>query len=158
MVITLYIFFCWLLLGILVVLSRKMLYKYLAFVFLVTDFVNTHVAYLLADPIKFYKMPHVHAHYVSFSLYQSLIIPALMVIIVYSYFHYVSVRNKAIVILIALCTFASFDVTSRCLNVFIYDGGWHLAVLFGYRVLLLFLAIVGLKCFRRMCIRQNDAV
>ncbi len=124
MVITLYLFLCWLVFGILFALSRKMPHKHLAFVFVFINFVNTNISYLLADPLKFYKMPPVPAHYVSFSLYQSLVIPSLMVIFVYAYFHYPSLRHKAAVILISLCTFVSFDLTSRYLNLFLYDGIW----------------------------------
>jgi hypothetical protein len=151
MVISLYLFFCWLLFGILITLAKKMPHKHLAFVFLIVDFMNTNIAYLLADPFNFYKMSKDPLLYVSFSLYQSLVIPALMVIIIYAFYHYHALPKKTAVIFISAGTLVSFDFISRYLKLFTYDGLWHLAVLFGYRLILLYLTILALKCFRRMC-------
>jgi hypothetical protein len=147
MVISLYLFFCWLLFGILATLAKKSSHRHLAFVFLFVDFVNTSIAYLLAEPIKFYQISKNPLLYVSFSLYQSLVIPAMIVILVHAYIHF----TKTAFFLTSLVTLLAFEFIGRSLSLFTYDGMWHLAVLFGYRLFLLYLTILALKCFRRMC-------
>jgi hypothetical protein len=151
MVISLYLFFCWLLFGFLITLAKKSSHRHLAFVFLFVDFVNNSIASLLADPFKFYQLSKDPLLYVSFSLYQSLVIPAMMVIIVHAYFHYPALHNKTAAFIISVVSFVSFDFLGRYLNLFTYDGMWHLAVLLGYRLILLYLTILALQCFRRMC-------
>ncbi|MDB5053217.1 MAG: hypothetical protein JWM44_1267 [Bacilli bacterium] len=153
MVITLYLFFCWLLFGILIRLAKEWPHKHIAFVFLFVDFVNTNIPYLLADPFKFYKLSETPSGYVSFSLYQSLIIPALMTIIVNAYLQYPAVPKRITVIFVSVGVLVCFEFLSRLLNLVIYSGLWRFAALIGYRLILLYLTIIALNCFRRMCKR-----
>ncbi|RAP73757.1 hypothetical protein DL346_26240 [Paenibacillus montanisoli] len=150
MVISLYLFFCWFLCGVLFSLADKVSRQHFAFVLLMLNFINTNISYLLADPIKFYSVTKDPMGYVAFSLYQCLIIPALMTIIVGAYINQSTLRGKMAVILISVCVIAFFDWLSCIMGLFILNGSWQMTALFGYRLILLCLGFLCLKSFRRV--------
>ena len=151
MIISFYLFFCWFLFGILFTLTKRLPEQHLAFVFLFVDFVNTIIAYLLSDPFDFYMMSKEASLYISFSLYQSIIIPALLTLVINTNFIRSSLLHKLVVFLISICLFLSLDSLARYLNLFTYTGMWHLLALLGYRLILMLITIFALKGFKRMC-------
>lgn len=151
MIISFYLFLCWFILGILFTLTKRLPKQHLTFVFLFANFVNTNIAYLLSDPLDFYMMAKEPSRYISFSLYQSILIPALLAIVINAYFMHFSSLHKSAVFLISMCMFLSFDYLARYLQLFTYTGMWHLLALLVYRLMLMFLAIFALKGFERMC-------
>ncbi|KRF09915.1 hypothetical protein [Paenibacillus sp. Soil787] len=150
MIISFYLFFCWFLFGILFTLTKRLPKQHLSFVFLFVDFVNTSISYLLSDPFDFYMMAKEASRYISFSLYQSIIIPALLTLII-NIFIRSHPLHKPVVFLISICLFLSLDFIARYLNLFTYTGLWHLLALLGYRLILMLLTIFALKGFGRMC-------
>jgi hypothetical protein len=147
------IFVAWLLAGIFLSYAKVYPRKYLAFVFLFADFMNTNLYYLLGESFKIFKLSNDPLRYVSFSLLQSFIIPAIIAIAVNTYFddHRPAVRTAAIIVSTGMLL--SLEVLSALIQVITYDGYWILVSLMGYRLLLLSASFIALSCFRRMCER-----
>ena len=149
MIISFYLFLTWFTVGILFTLSKRLPRQQLVFVFLFADFLNTNIGYLLSDPFGFYLMSKETSRYVSFSLYQSLIFPAVLTLVINAYF--LSSLRKSAVVLISIGVFLALDFLASELSLFTYTGIWHLPALVGYRLLLLLLTTLALKSFERMC-------
>jgi len=149
MIISFYLFLTWFTVGILFTLSKRLPRQQLVFVFLFADFLSTNIGYLLSDPFGFYLMAKEPSRYVSFSLYQSLIFPAVLTLLINAFF--LSSLRKTTVVLISVGVFLPLDFLARELNLFTYTGIWHLPALVGYRLLLLVLSTLAVKGFERMC-------
>ncbi|KEO82807.1 hypothetical protein [Tumebacillus flagellatus] len=151
MIISFYLALSWFVVGILFMLPKRVSIQHLSFVFLFLSFVNTNIAYLLSDPIHMYLLTRDAARYVSFSLYQSFIIPALLALVLNASLHQTDLRKKTTLLLISLCVVGALDFLSRYLNLITYTGSWQLPALVGYRLILFFLTLLAVQGFERMC-------
>jgi hypothetical protein len=149
MIISLYLFLTWFTIGIWFTWPNRMPKQQHFFALLIATFFTSNSGYLLADPIGFYEMSKEMLGYVSFTLYQSFIIPAVLALVCNAFF--MPALRKSVVVLISICAFLALDLLARKLNLFTYTGNWHLPALVGYRLLLLFFTIFAVKGFKRMC-------
>ena len=145
MIIAFYLFLTWFSIALLFTLPGKLPRQPFAFVFLLTDFLNTNIAYLLSEPFGLYVMATELSRYISFALYQSLILPALYTLLLHAYI------GKTTRVLLAAGLFLALDLAGRYLNLYTYHGNWQLPVLAGYHLLLLYLTHLALRGFERMC-------
>jgi len=151
MFISLSLFICWFLFGVLVLVAQKWHNQQLAFVFLFVEIVNCNVPFLLGDAFHFYKITDNPQLYVSYSLYQVLFVPAFYTITIY-YYNHVSLRHKkAVILLVSAAVFFLFEYLTFRLNIIESSGLWKLAAILFYRLLLLFLTLFALTGFKRMC-------
>jgi hypothetical protein len=151
MIISLSFFISWFLIGMLVPIYKKSNKQHLAFVFLFVEIINSNVPYLLGDAFHFYKITDDMQLYISFSLYQTITIPALFTIAIFLYHQVTSIQKKAAILLIFVVVTALLEYQIFSLKIIESSGFWKLVVLIVYRLLLLFLSIFALRGFKRMC-------
>jgi hypothetical protein len=151
MVISISLFITWFLIGMLVPIYKKFNKQHLAFVFLFVEIINSNVPYLMGDAFHFYKITNDMQLYISFSLYQTIVIPVFYTLIIYLYHQVTSIHKKVAVLLLFVVVLGLFEYLVFSFKIIESGGFWKLAFLILYRLLLLFLTIFVLRGFKRMC-------
>ena len=151
MVISFTLFLCWFFIGLLIPIARNFQKKHLAFVFLFVELINSNIPYLLGDAFHFYKITKEPQLYLSFSLYQTLAIPAIYTITIYLYCQAVSLYKKAIILLVSFIVIALFEYLIFRLKLIDSSEVWKVSVLVMYRLLLMYLTVFAFRGFIRMC-------
>jgi hypothetical protein len=151
MVISISLFISWFLIGMLIPIYKKFNKQQLAFVFLFVEIINSNVPYLMGDAFHFYKITNDMQLYMSFSLYQTIVIPVFYTIIIYLYHQVTSIHKKIAVLLLFVGVIGLFEYLVFSFKIIESDGFWRLAFLIVYRLLLLFLTLFALRGFKRMC-------
>lgn len=114
MIISFYLFFTWFTVGILFTWPNRLPKQPHALAFLLCVFLNTNICYLLDDPLHFFAIAEGMSLYVTFSLDQAFIMPAVVALMCNAYFR--SSLRKTVVVLISICAFLALDLLARAMH------------------------------------------
>lgn len=154
MIISFFIALSWLLVASSAALANRMYRLEFAFVFLLVNFVNTNLYYLMGDAFHIFELPNDLQRYVSFSLIQSVIVPFFTAIAIDKRLRASSISGQAASLISAFAFLIGVEVLSASLRIVIYEQKRIFLWLSVYRLLLLLLPLIALPHFRRMCRRS----
>lgn len=154
MIISFFMALSWLLAGSSAALANRMYRLEFAFVFLLVNFANTNLYYLMGETFHVFELPKDPQRYVSFSLIQSVIVPFLTAIAIDKRLRARSITGQAVALISAFVFLIGVEVLSASLRIVIYEQKRIFLWLSVYRLLLLLLPLIALPHFRRMCRRS----
>ncbi len=137
------------------VVVRKSSRQEFAFVFLLSNFINTNVYYWSSQTLHIFEISKNPASFVSFSLLQSAIVPLFVAVTANGSALVRTVPRKVAVHVASIAFLIGLEGLSRYLRIVIYNEVYVFYWLAGYRTLLYILPLIALRFFRRMCIHAR---
>lgn len=151
MIVSLFIALSWLLVASSAALAIRMYRIEFAFVFLLVNFANTNLYYLMGDNFHIFEISEDPKRYLSFALIQSVIVPLFSAVMIHQLLRTSSISRKAAIFLTAFVLLIGTEALSVLTHIVVYDRLRVFLWLTVYRLLLLILPLFALRYFRRMC-------
>ncbi|TLS52367.1 hypothetical protein FE782_10365 [Paenibacillus antri] len=136
-------------------LVRKSSRQDFAFVFLLSNFINTNVYYWSSQTLHIFEISKDPASFVSFTLLQSAIVPLFIAVTANGAALVRTVSRRVHIHVASIAFLIGLEGLSHYLRIVIYNEVHVFSWLAGYRILLYILPLITLRYFRRMCIHAR---
>ncbi|MFC5448277.1 hypothetical protein [Paenibacillus aestuarii] len=151
MVLSLFLSISWILGGITIALKDKFPRQQFAFTWLVANFINTNLFYLLGEGAHLFELSRNPLYYVSFSLIQSVIIPIFIAIMINLRPIAQSASARAALHVGSILFLVGIEALTVSLTIISYSGIMKFIYFVSYKLILFYFLIFALSLFRRMC-------